>query len=254
MSKNQSFKICKTTILDAFKDRRFLFASVVLHFLIVVLLIYKSPWQDKVSQGNIKPAPILVSIITESGEESLTPEAITKLEPSNDEIRETKLAEEKFIDTSKKVIKETLKPIPIKKKIKTTNKKKSNSHKITSQPKPSVSSGKPMQSMQQAKLVTKGTTTGEISYHNKIRSWLEKHKIYPRRARLKRIQGKVVVNFTFNAQGNIISSHLTSSSGFDILDRAAFETLKAANPLPSIPDSLQQSKMSLSIPFGFYLM
>jgi len=91
-------------------------------------------------------------------------------------------------------------------------------------------------------------------YLSAIKAWLEKYKTYPKRARLQAIEGEAIVSLTFNQEGRIIAQALVSSSGHDILDRAALDTLRAANPLPAIPPGFKHTQMTLVIPFGFYLM
>ena len=91
------------------------------------------------------------------------------------------------------------------------------------------------------------------NYKKVIARSLAEHKSYPDRARRARAEGTVTVRFTFDKQGTILSTEIVKSSGHEILDRAATQMLQRANPLPSIPDTVEGARMTLTVPVSFCL-
>lgn len=81
---------------------------------------------------------------------------------------------------------------------------------------------------------------------------LEKYRRYPATARNRREQGVTYVTFHMNRTGMVLSSRITRSSGSALLDRAALETLKRAQPLPPIPAD-RSDPLELSVPVEFFI-
>ncbi|MEQ8335559.1 TonB family protein [Nisaea sp.] len=73
------------------------------------------------------------------------------------------------------------------------------------------------------------------SYNASVLSWLERHKRYPRAARLRRYEGTVSFSFTIDRSGKILRSAIVKSSGRKVLDEALLALLKRADPLPPTP-------------------
>ena len=114
-------------------------------------------------------------------------------------------------------------------------------------------SGENVAAKQYGEFASSGIDTGEAAYHDELRAWLERHKTYPRRARLSGMEGVVTVDFVMTQDGQVISSHIVKSSGHELLDRAALEAIEEAIPLPAFPPKLKKTRLALSIPFSFYL-
>lgn len=77
-----------------------------------------------------------------------------------------------------------------------------------------------------------GLKETEESYAAKIVRHIERHKYYPRSARLRGQEGKVVVSFSIGTAGSLHGERVDKSSGFHLLDRAALETLRRSVPFP----------------------
>ena len=73
----------------------------------------------------------------------------------------------------------------------------------------------------------------------KIKAKIERAKTYPRLAQRKGIEGRPIVLFEINPDGSIKSVSISSSSGRDIIDNAAIETVKRAAPLPYFEKPIQ---------------
>jgi periplasmic protein TonB len=84
-----------------------------------------------------------------------------------------------------------------------------------------------------------------------VRSWLHDHKRYPRRARLRMLQGDATIGFVLDRSGRVVSYTLQKSSGHDMLDREVLAMIRRASPMPPIPPSLARNQMDFSVPVRF---
>ena len=107
---------------------------------------------------------------------------------------------------------------------------------------------------------TARTGLQDLSLEQAILSWqqelllhLERHKRYPRQARFRRITGITEIHFTMNRNGMLISSRLHDSSGARILDEAALDMVRRAQPLPTPPPEIGDTQLSILVPVRFSL-
>jgi protein TonB len=82
----------------------------------------------------------------------------------------------------------------------------------------------------------------EASY---LASWVEKiehtgNLNYPREARLKNLNGRLRMTVRLNAKGEVIDMQITSSSGQPVLDEAARQILRMAQPFAPFSDELRE--------------
>ncbi len=70
---------------------------------------------------------------------------------------------------------------------------------------------------------------------SKVWRRLDERKYYPMTAKKKGIEGKPKISFEINEDGSIKWIKLASSCGANILDEAAMETARRAEPLPYYP-------------------
>lgn len=83
-----------------------------------------------------------------------------------------------------------------------------------------------------------GAAGARKSYFASIQSWLERHKRYPRAARLRRYEGTVAFSFQIDRSGSIMKRSIVKSSGRKILDEALLDLLKRADPMPPMPPEI----------------
>ncbi|WP_119459438.1 TonB family protein [Rhodospirillaceae bacterium SYSU D60014] len=95
-----------------------------------------------------------------------------------------------------------------------------------------------------------GATT---DYTAVLQAWLERHKEYPRRAQLRRQEGTVLLRFVMDRQGHVLSYRVERSSGHRALDREVEEMIERAQPLPAMPEEMQQAQLELVVPIQFFL-
>jgi len=86
-----------------------------------------------------------------------------------------------------------------------------------------------------------------------LRSWLERHKRYPTRARRFGQEGTAFLYFVMNRAGDVIDYEIRQSSGHRLLDDEAERMILRAQPLPKIPESMNEAQLALVIPIEFSL-
>jgi len=86
-----------------------------------------------------------------------------------------------------------------------------------------------------------------LRFHEMIKQHIERHRVYPPSAKKRRIEGTVCLGFCLTVSGHIQKITLIRSSGFEILDRAAVQTLNAAAPFPSFGEFCAQPRISMNV-------
>lgn len=90
-------------------------------------------------------------------------------------------------------------------------------------------------------------------YLREVRRLLEKHKDYPWMARRRNIQGVVALMFTIASGGQVEACWISRSSGQDLLDDAARDTLRRVGNFPPFPPELNRQKLTIEVPLAFRL-
>lgn len=99
-----------------------------------------------------------------------------------------------------------------------------------------------------------GGTPGEVvDYMARLQAWLERHKEYPRRARMRRIEGTALLYFVMDRQGRVLDYRLQRSAGHRLLDEEVRAMIQRAQPLPEMPASMTQAQLELVVPVQFVL-
>jgi periplasmic protein TonB len=90
-------------------------------------------------------------------------------------------------------------------------------------------------------------------YLRQVRRLLERQKKYPRMAQRMNMQGVVLLQFTIAADGGIQATRLCRTSGHDLLDEAARQTVRRVGRFPPLPSGLGRQKLAVQIPLAFRL-
>lgn len=102
-------------------------------------------------------------------------------------------------------------------------------------------------------LAADGTDGLKDAYFAALKNWLERHKRYPRRAKLRQQQGVVLLRFTVTPAGNVSDYSVAKSSGFQILDDEVQNLVHRAQPFPKIPPKIARGSLELLVPIDFTL-
>jgi len=85
-----------------------------------------------------------------------------------------------------------------------------------------------------------------VSYFNRIKQAIEINWEYPELAKRYGLQGKLALEFTIAADGQLEQLRLVRSSGSQLLDDEALRAIKAAAPFPRIPSWIKGSPLPIS--------
>ena len=81
-----------------------------------------------------------------------------------------------------------------------------------------------------------------------VKQKIENHKFYPNSAKRRSIQGRVGLALSIGKNGKIISLKIIQSSGSDILDTAAVQSVHKASPF-----GIASKTIGFSFGIKFYL-
>lgn len=76
---------------------------------------------------------------------------------------------------------------------------------------------------------------------------------YPLKAQNERLQGTVTLRFRLDENGGVVEKEIVTSSGAEILDRAALQMLDRASPFPPPPGAAVEAGRWFSVPIAFRL-
>lgn len=84
-------------------------------------------------------------------------------------------------------------------------------------------------------------------YMGEVAKKLQRSKVNPRSTS----SGTVLLGFTLDARGEILSHTIIQSSGSKLLDDAAVASLERAAPFPPMPGEVSSGPLELQVPFRF---
>lgn len=85
-----------------------------------------------------------------------------------------------------------------------------------------------------------------LTYLDKIKQLIHQRWEYPELAKRYGFQGKLILEFTITAGGEVEQLRLVRTSGYHILDDAALMAVKAAAPFPPIPNWVKPNPLPIS--------
>lgn len=86
-----------------------------------------------------------------------------------------------------------------------------------------------------------------LRFEDIVKLRIQKVREYPEAAKKSCIQGDVYLSFEILKNGSLGNIDIIQSSGNDILDAEAINTIKRAVPFPTIPDYYDMQKMNLKV-------
>jgi protein TonB len=89
------------------------------------------------------------------------------------------------------------------------------------------------------------------AWNRAIMTHLGKHKRYPEQARVRHVEGEVMVRFVFDRAGKVLRAEVAKSSGSPLLDEEGIKLMSRASPLPSLPPHMRADQTELVVPIKF---
>jgi protein TonB len=91
------------------------------------------------------------------------------------------------------------------------------------------------------------------AFQRALETHIALYRRYPEVARQARMQGTVQVLFSMRRDGSILDVWIRASSGQRVLDDAAMETIRLAQPLPRIPPEFPD-RLTILMPVAFGML
>lgn len=88
-------------------------------------------------------------------------------------------------------------------------------------------------------------------YLDKVQRWVARFRKYPDDAIKQRQEGVASVGFKFARDGTVLDAWIEKSSGYPLLDNAAVAMIRAASPIPKVPDKYHGDTLTLAMPERF---
>jgi len=93
----------------------------------------------------------------------------------------------------------------------------------------------------------------ESDYRAALRAAIADGLHFPKRAKRRKLQGIAVVAFTVHPDGLLTDIRLSSSTGFDLLDSAALNTLETLQRFKPFPIQMAANPIQLEVPLQYSL-
>jgi periplasmic protein TonB len=91
------------------------------------------------------------------------------------------------------------------------------------------------------------------SWQSLLLKHLQQFKNYPGVARERGEQGVVLLSFSIDRNGHVLSRRIISGSGFADLDAEVLALVERAQPMPAFPPSMTEEQLDLTVPIRFSL-
>lgn len=91
-------------------------------------------------------------------------------------------------------------------------------------------------------------------YFSDVAALIDAQKDYPGEVKKEKQEGTVIVAFSINRKGELLSSAIQKSSGYALLDKAALATLERSTPFPPIPKSISRDILKIAVPIDYTLI
>ncbi|EKT62144.1 TonB family protein [Providencia burhodogranariea] len=230
------------------KNTKFLtfIISILLHIVIIVGFVHIQQQHPNKQHQAIINAPVISIALTQAVKEIKSVETETLPFINNDPLIESLAIVEnaqiivpfkdKKIEQQKTVVKkEKAKPVTVKKDRDPQKEPVKKTDKSSTKPQKSMEGETAFsQSMgTQGKLTQLASNVVDNSelniYREKLRQEVERNKQYPRRAKKMKNRGATQIQFYLTATGDITSANIVSSSGNELLDKAALSAVEKSS-------------------------
>ncbi|WP_336762582.1 energy transducer TonB [Asaia sp. VD9] len=100
---------------------------------------------------------------------------------------------------------------------------------------------------------TREASAAKASWQGTLLARLERFKRYPAKAQAEHQEGTVMLRFTMDRKGHVLSAVLVRPTGYALLDEETLALVRRAEPLPSPPDTITGATLTLTVPVEFYM-
>jgi len=98
-----------------------------------------------------------------------------------------------------------------------------------------------------------GSPRVEPSWQTSLVKHLQQYKRYPSDAQSRGEEGVVLLSFSVDRSGHVLTRQVVRSSGYPELDAEVIAMIQRAEPLPPFPASMSQPRLELTVPIRFSL-
>ncbi|GAB4393173.1 MAG: hypothetical protein Tsb0032_11550 [Kiloniellaceae bacterium] len=98
-----------------------------------------------------------------------------------------------------------------------------------------------------------GVPGAYVDYKAQLMAWLKKHQEYPRRAKLRRQEGAAHLYIAVDASGKLLDYRIDKSAGYKLLDEEVAAMVQRAQPLPAVPEEIDDRRLEFRFQVEFWL-
>jgi periplasmic protein TonB len=91
------------------------------------------------------------------------------------------------------------------------------------------------------------------SWQTSLIKHLQQYKRYPSGAQARGEEGIVMLSFSVDRNGHVLTHQVVRSSGYPELDSEVMSMIERAQPLPAFPATMPEEKLDLTVPIRFSL-
>lgn len=93
----------------------------------------------------------------------------------------------------------------------------------------------------------------QANYFQTLMAYLARRKAYPAEAKKAGQQGVVTVRFSVDRNGHVSEEAIKRGSGHSLLDGATLALVRRVSPMPPMPASMRQERITVSLPIEYSL-
>ena len=124
--------------------------------------------------------------------------------------------------------------------------------------KPLIAKKKVVKKKVEKRIVKEGSKKGKVvnvkqRYLYELAKFIERNKIYPKKAKKLKQQGRVLLHFVVDTDGNFQNLKLAKSSSFKSLDNGALKLLQKISTFKPLPSELKVSSLTVTQPITYQI-
>jgi periplasmic protein TonB len=95
--------------------------------------------------------------------------------------------------------------------------------------------------------------SARIRYEQLLFAWMDRHKQYPMLAQRRGLEGNGAIRVRIDRQGRVLERSVDQSTGETMLDQAALDMVRRANPFPAVPTEYEGDGFEFVAPIQYRL-